>query len=181
MTCRADCSDKFVEFGINPNVRNRMIPPIRKDDADPGSGWLDLHQAAVVELTSEADAYPIEGALSHDGQRGWRAGVPGVQTIRLLFDEPQTIQLIRLVFKEEEIARTQEFGLRWLQHGTDSWTDVVRQQWNFIPPSSVDEREDYAVDLPDATPFELTIKPDISGGEAHASLPQLQVAVRTRG
>jgi hypothetical protein len=64
---------------------------------------------------------------------------------------------------------------------TRSWTDVVRQQWNFSPPSSVDEREDYKVDLPDATALELTIKPDISGGEAHASLQQLQVAVRTRG
>jgi hypothetical protein len=58
---------------------------------------------------------------------------------------------------------------------------IVRQQWNFSPPSSADEREDYTVDLPDATALELTIKPDISGGEAHASLQQLQVAVRTRG
>src|SRR6516162_472611 len=112
MACRADWSGKFVESSINPNVRKTLIPPIRKDDANPGSGWLDLHQAAVVELTSEADAYPIEGALSRDGQRGWRAGMPGVQTVRLLFDEPQTIQRIRLVFREEEIARTQEFGLR---------------------------------------------------------------------
>jgi hypothetical protein len=161
-------------------MRKRLIPPVRENDADPGSGWLDLHQAAIVELTSEADGYPIEGALSHGGQRGWRAGMPGVQTIRLLLDEPQTIQRIRLVFKEEETARTQEFVLRWLQGGTDSWKDVVRQQWNFNPPSSIDEREDYTANLADATALELTIKPDISGGEAHASLQQLQVAVRTR-
>jgi len=160
-------------------MRKRLIPPVRENDADPGSGWLDLQQAAIVELTSEADGYPIEGALSH-GQRGWRAGTPGVQTIRLLLDEPQTIQRIRLVFKEEEIARTQEFVLRWLQRGTDSWKDIVRQQWNFNPPSSMDEREDYTANLADATALELTIKPDISGGEAHASLQQLQVAVRTR-
>lgn len=161
-------------------MRKRLIPPVRENDADPGSGWLDLHQAAVVELTSEADGYPIEGALSHVGQRGWRAGTPGVQTIRLLLDEPQTIQRIRLVFKEEEIARTQEFVLRWLQRGTDSWKDIVRQQWNFNPPSGTDEREDYTANLVDATALELTIKPDISGGEAHASLQQLQIAVRTQ-
>ena len=161
-------------------MRKRLIHPVRENDADPGFGWLDLHQAAVVELTSEADGYPIEGALSHGGQRGWRAGMPGVQTIRLLLDEPQTIQRIRLVFKEEEIARTQEFVLRWLQRGTDSWKDVIRQQWNFNPPSSIDEREDYTANLADATALELTIKPDINGGEAHASLQQLQVAVRTR-
>jgi hypothetical protein len=178
---RADWSDKLVESNLKPNMRKKLIPPIRKNDADPGSDWLDLRQAALVELTSEADACPIEGALSHEGQRGWRAGMPGVQTIRLLLDEPQTIQRIRLVFKEEEIARTQEFVLRWLQHGTDSWKDVVRQQWNFSPPSSVDEREDYRVDLPTATALELTIKPDISGGEARASLERLQIAVGTSG
>jgi hypothetical protein len=161
-------------------MRKRLLPPVRENDADPGSGWLDLHQAAIVELTSEADGYPIEGALSHGGQRGWRAGMPGVQTIRLLLDEPQTIQRIRLVFKEEEIARTQEFVLRWLQRGTDSWKDIVRQQWNFNPPSSVDEREDYTANLVDATALELAITPDIRGGESHASLQQLQVAVRTR-
>jgi len=65
--------------------------------------------------------------------------------------------------------------------GTDSWKDVVRQQWNFSPPSSVDEREDYRVDLPTATALELMIQPDISGGEAHASLERLQIAVRTSG
>ena len=64
--------------------------------------------------------------------------------------------------------------------GTDSWKDIVRQQWNFNSPSSTDEREDYTANLADATALELTIKPDISGGEAHASLQQLQVAVRTR-
>jgi hypothetical protein len=140
---------------------------------------LDLSQAAIVELTSEADRSPIEGALSPGGQRGWRAGTPGVQTIRLLFDEPQTIQHIRLIFKEEEIARTQEFVLRWLRRGTDAWRDIVRQQWNFNPPSSTEELEDYTAGLDDATALELTIIPDISGGEAHASLHRLQVATRT--
>jgi len=177
--CRLNRADKFAESNIKLDMRKRLIDPVRENDADPGSGWLDLHQAAIVELTSKAAGYPIEGALSQGGQRGWRAEMPGVRTIRLL-DEPQTIQRIRLVFREEEIARTQEFVLRWLQRGIDPWKDIVRQQWNFNPPSSIDEREDYTANLADATALELTIKPDISGGEAHASLQQLQVAVRTR-
>ncbi len=172
-------ADKFAESNIKADMRKRLIPPDRENEVDPGSGWLDLQQAATVELTSEADGYPIEGALSHSGQRGWRAGMPGVQTIRLLFDEPQTIQRIRLIFQEQEIARTQEFVLRWLQRGTDSWKDIVRQQWNFNPPSSIEEREDYAANLADATALELTIKPDISGGDAQASLQRLQIAVLT--
>ncbi len=31
-------------------------------------GWLELDQAALVEVTSEAEAYPVEGALLSDGR-----------------------------------------------------------------------------------------------------------------
>jgi hypothetical protein len=34
------------------------------------------------------------------------------QTIRLLFDEPQELRRISLVFKEDEMMRTQEFVMR---------------------------------------------------------------------
>jgi hypothetical protein len=58
-----------------------------------------------------------------------RGGAPGqLEITRLLFDRPQTIRTIRLLFKEYEVRRTQEFVLRSLPHGTRSWKDVVRQQ-----------------------------------------------------
>ncbi|MFZ0707610.1 MAG: hypothetical protein WAM71_18565 [Candidatus Korobacteraceae bacterium] len=139
-------------------------------------GWLELDQAAMVEVTSEAEGYPVEEMLVKDG-RGWRADTPGVQTIRFLFDRPQTIHLIRLVFKEEILLRTQEFVLRWLPYGAGSWKDIVRQQWNFSPPNTTEECEEYKVDLSSAAALELTITPDVSQGEARASLHRLQVAV----
>lgn len=159
-------------------MRKRLISTIVKSDVERGHDWLDLGQAAVVEVTSEADGFAIEGALLSDGQRSWRASVPGIQTIRLLFDHPQTIRVIRLVFNEEEVARTQEFVLRWLPHGADVWRDVVRQQWNFSPPNTIDEYEEYNVELPSAAALELSINPDISRGGARASLKKLQVSVR---
>jgi len=70
-------------------MRKRLISPIRQTNSAPAGGWLDLGQAALVEVTSEAEGYPIEGALLKDGQRGGRANGPGMQTIRLLFDHPQ--------------------------------------------------------------------------------------------
>src|SRR5271167_2358072 len=94
-------------------MRKRLISPTRETDTSAERCWLELERATLVEVTSEADAYPIEGALLSHEKRGWRAGVPGIQTIRLLFDAPQTIQTIRVVFKEEEIVRTQEFVLQW--------------------------------------------------------------------
>jgi len=112
-------------------MRKTRLSPIGNSSAAPARDWLDLEQAARVEVSSEAEGYPVEGALLKDVQGGWRAGEPGIQTIRLLFDHPQTIRVIRLVFKEKEFARTQEFVLRWLPQGTSDWKDVVRQQWNF--------------------------------------------------
>ena len=69
-------------------MRKRLISPIRGTGAVLGRGWLKLDRAAVVEVTSEAAAYPIEGVLPNEGERGWRAATPGVQTVRLLFDKP---------------------------------------------------------------------------------------------
>ncbi|MGC2109230.1 MAG: hypothetical protein WA655_06905 [Candidatus Korobacteraceae bacterium] len=155
-----------------------MLSETRDSKTAPGNGWLDLEQAALVEVSSEAEGYPIEGALLNGGLRGWRASAPGMQTIRVLFDHPQTIRVIRLVFKEEESARTQEFVLRWLSDGSRSWKDIVRQQWNFSPPNTVDECEEYSFELPSAAALELSINPDISRGGTRASLERLQVSVR---
>jgi hypothetical protein len=115
-------------------MRKKLVSAIRNTDATSRHDWLELEQAARVEVSSEAEGYPVEGALLDIGQRGWRASEPGMQTIRLLFDHPQTIRVVRVGFKEEKSARTQEFVLRWLPEGTGAWKDVVRQQWNFSPP-----------------------------------------------
>jgi len=158
-------------------MRKRLISSAHEVDSTVAHDWLELEHAARVEVTSEADGYPIEGALLPGLRRGWRAGTAGTQIIRLLFDEPQTIRVIRLVFKEERDARTQEILLRWLPHGTQSWKDVVRQQWNFSPPETVEEREEYKVDLASAAALELSINPDISRQGVRASLEKMQVSI----
>jgi hypothetical protein len=53
---------------------------------------------------------------------------------------------------------------------------LVRQQYNFSPPATTREVEDYTVNLDRVTALELSIVPDISGGEARASLARLQLA-----
>lgn len=47
---------------------------------------------------------------------------------------------------------------------------------NFSSPAGVREIEDYAVDLVDVGVLELTIVPDQSGGEAHASLAKMRLS-----
>ncbi len=82
-------------------------------DAHDGRAWLNLQELAEVEVTSEADGYPIESALNFGAGPGWRAASPGKQCIRLAFDRPQSIQRMLLQFNEPEGARTQEFTVRW--------------------------------------------------------------------
>jgi len=138
--------------------------------------WLELEQLVQVELTSEDAEHPIESALTMDTGYGWRAQQAGKQTIRLLFDKPHRISRIHLVFQEDRRERTQEFVLRWSPDGGVSWREIVRQQYNFSPPDSSHEREDYTVDLDGVTMLELSIVPDISGGESRASLARLRLA-----
>jgi len=157
-------------------MRKRLITPIPHDVPHPDEGCLDLDRIAVVEVTSEEKEYPVESALVSGEMRGWRAADSGAQTIRLIFDEPQKLKRIALVFEETKIERTQEFVLRWSGDGGRSFREIVRQQWNFSPPNSIREVEQYQVDLSGAIVLELVIVPDISRGAARASLKSLRLS-----
>jgi hypothetical protein len=157
-------------------VRKRLITPIPQDAPPLDEGWLDLDGAAMVEVTSEEKEHPVEAALVSGEMRGWRAASPGTQTIRLIFDQPQGLRRISLAFEENEINRTQEFVLRWSPDGGRSFREIVRQQWNFSPPQTIREVEEYQVELLDVTVLELVIVPNNSGGAARASLKSLRLS-----
>ena len=157
-------------------MRKRLITPIPQTAPAPDEGWLDLDRAAVVEVTSEEKEYPVESALVSGETQGWRAADSGSQTIRLIFDHPQSLRRISLVFEEANTERTQEFVIRWSADGGRSFREIVRQQWNFSPPNAIHEIEDYQVQLSDVTVLELIIVPDISRGSARASLRSLRLS-----
>jgi len=147
----------------------REIPVSNQD-------WLNLDALAQVEVTSEDAARPIESGVLPGSESGWRAAQSGPQTVRLVFNQPQRIKRIHLEFHEDELERTQQFVLRWSLNGGQSYREIVRQQYNFSPPDTTREREDYRVDLEGVTTLELNIVPNISGGAARASLAQLRLA-----
>jgi hypothetical protein len=157
-------------------MRKRIIDHRPRDVEAQEYDWLNLERLAQVEVTSEAVACPIEAALVPGAGENWRAAQPGEQTIRLVFDAPQSIRRIRLVFQEDAHERTQEFVLRWSPDGGQSYREIVRQQYNFSLPDAAREVEGYDVHLDGVTTLELKIVPDISGGSAPASLTQLRVA-----
>ena len=156
-------------------MRKRLITPTPPGARLDRDHRLDLTTTALVEITSEDKDYPIESALIPGESKGWRASGPGTHTIRLIFDRPQKIKRISLVFEEKETSRTQEFVLRWSPDRERELRELVRQQWNFSPPHSTTEVEEYRVELSDVVVLEMTITPDIAGGLARASLNSLAV------
>jgi hypothetical protein len=157
-------------------MRKRLITPTPETVRSRAEGWLDVERAAIVEITSEEKDFPVESIFVSGETRGWRAAEPGPQTIRLVFDQPQKLKQISLVFEENETARTQEFVLRWSSDGGDSFREIVRQRWNFSPLQTIREVEEYQVELSKVTVLELIIVPNVSGGAARASLKSLRLS-----
>ena len=94
-------------------MRKSLITQTPKAPRPAAEDWLDLEHAAAVEVTSEEEGFPVESALLLGETRGWRAASSGAQSLRLVFDQPQTLKHISLVFEEEQTERTQEFVLQW--------------------------------------------------------------------
>lgn len=79
-------------------------------------------------------------------------------------------------FRGDRIRAPQEFVLRWSRDGGSSFTDIMRQQWNFSPPGSMHEAEEFQVELSGVTVLELIVNPNISGGAARASLRNFRLS-----
>ncbi len=73
---------------------------------------------------------------------------------------------VRLVFKEAERERTQEFSLRWSAAAEGATKEILRQRWNFSPTGSTTEIENYQVDLTAVSVLELVIQPDVANSDA---------------
>lgn len=157
-------------------MRKRIIGRPPEAAVAGGEGWMDLKGLAQVEVTSEDPEHRVESALAPVAPPGWRAAEPGRQTVRLLFDTPQRLRRIFLLFLEDGAERTQEFVLRWAPEGGGPYTEVARQQYNFSPAGAAREVEDYRVGLDAVAALELEIIPNVGGGDARASLAELRLA-----
>ena len=58
-------------------MRKRIIAPPPGTIRSRAEGWLDVERAAIVEITSEDQDYPVESAFVLGEARGWRAAEPG--------------------------------------------------------------------------------------------------------
>jgi hypothetical protein len=142
----------------------------------PTPGEIDVAAVATVLVTSEAPGHPVDHAFDlHRGPGGtrWIAGEPGEQTLILAFDAPQSIRRVILEVEEREVARTQELHLAASTDGGTTYREVLRQEYNFSPPGTTFEREDWAVTAEGVTHLKLWIKPDKGGKPCRATITSL--------
>jgi hypothetical protein len=151
---------------------------IRPSTATPAlmPGEIDIAAVATVLVTSEAPEHPVDFAFDHHrgpGGNRWIAGEPGEQTLILAFDAPQAIRRIALEVEEPEVARTQELQLAVSTDGGRTYRELLRQEYNFSPPGTTFEREDWAVPAVGVTHVRLQIRPDKGGKPCRATITSL--------
>ena len=140
------------------------------------SDELDIATLAIATITSEDPAHPLENAFDgHGGPGGsyWQAATPGLQTIVLAFDAPQTLRQIVLEIEETQTARSQELVLAYSQDGGQTYRELQRQGYNFSPPGTTWEREEWQASCDRLTHLRLEIDPDKEGRPALARLTTL--------
>lgn len=137
---------------------------------------IDIAAVAAVLVTSEDPGHPVDHAFDrHRGPGGtrWIAGEAGEQTLILAFDAPQAIRRVALEVEEPEIARTQELQLAASTDGGQTYRELLRQEYNFSPPGTTFEREDWAVNADAVTHLRLVIRPDKGSKPCRASITSL--------
>lgn len=139
-------------------------------------GEIDIAATAVVHVTSEAADHPIDHVF--DDSRGpggsrWVADGPGEQTLIIAFDTPQTLRTIRLEVEEQETSRTQELQIAISCDGGQTYSELLRQEYNFSPPGTSFEREEWSIKAEGVTHVRVWIKPDKGGKPCRATLTSL--------
>ena len=145
----------------------------------PTPGEIDIAAVATVLVTSEAPEHPVDHAFdAHRGPGGrrWIAGEPGEQTLILAFDAPQAIRRVALEVEEPEVARTQELQLAVSTDGGRTYREVLRQEYNFSPPGTSFEREDWTLDAVGVTHLRLMIRPDKGSKPCRATITSLALS-----
>ena len=154
----------------------KQIIEMPRPTSGPGPGEIDVAAVATVLVTSEAPEHPVDHAF--DDRRGpggscWAAGGPGEQVIILAFDAPQVLRRVGLEVEECEVARAQEIRVAVSGDGGRTYRDLVRQEYNFSPPGTTFEREDWAISAEGVTHLRLQIRPDRAGGAGRARITSL--------
>jgi hypothetical protein len=77
------------------------------------------------------------------------------------------------VVEEPDISRTQEMALSISRDGGRTYQEIVRQEYNFSPPGTTLEQEEWSIKGDAVSHLQLRIKPDKGGKVGRATLTTL--------
>jgi len=83
--------------------------------------------------------------------------------------------MIRLEVEERDVSRTQELSVAVSRDGGQTYQELRRQEYNFSPPGTTFEREEWAVTAESVTHLQLVIRPDKGGTPCRATLTTLAI------
>jgi hypothetical protein len=158
-----------------PMLRKQVVT---KQPAVPArrAAEKDIAAIATVLVSSEDPQHPIDNAF--DDLRGvggsrWIAEQAGEQTVIVAFDTPQTLRRLFIEVEEPEVSRTQELAVSVSVDGGQTYRELVRQEYNFSPPSTTHELEEWSIPTDGVSHLRVVIKPDKGGKPSRATLTTL--------
>lgn len=157
-------------------LRKRILNISSVPTAKSDPAGIDIPAVATVVVTSEHPSHPIDYVFDdydQAGARHWVAAKPGEQCVIIDFDTPQTIHQIALTIDEKEVQRLQELTVSVSSDGGRSYREVVRQEYNFSPPGTTREYENWTMPPTRVSHLRLQIKPDKGGKPCYATLTSL--------
>src|SRR5438067_1736088 len=83
-------------------------------------------------------------------------------------DHPLSLNHISLEVEERGVERRQELWLEVSCDGGRTYREMLRQEYNFSPPGTTFEREDWALRAEGVTRLRVRIKPDMAGKPCRA-------------
>jgi F5/8 type C domain len=143
-------------------LRKRPLEQRRPTSAR-AAGEIDIAGCATIAYSSEDPAHPVEHML--DGRSGpgatrWVSAHPDVvEHIFIEFDRPQPVS--RLLYEVEETLRerTQEVRVDVSEDGSQSYRQILVQEYNFSPRGATYQREEQRFDLRQVTHLGLSSCP----------------------
>jgi hypothetical protein len=154
----------------------RKYVQARPSEAPPKAAEIPIPFIGTIFVSSEEINHPIDHVFDNNRGRAatrWIAGQPGEQGIIVAFDTPQDINQVHLEIEEHKISRTQELQLSLSTDWGVTYRELLRQEYNFSPPSTTLEQEDWTIPGQQVTHLRLWIKPDKSGKDCRASVTSL--------
>jgi hypothetical protein len=154
-------------------LRKQLFQPV---ESHRSGGEILIADTATVLVTSELPDHPIDHICDRQhgpGSTRWIAEQPGDQTIVLVFDTAQNVNMVSLEIEETEVSRTQELTLATSRDGGHTYRELLRQEFNFSPSGTTFEHEEWRVAEEGVTNVRLWIRPDKGGKPCRASITSL--------